>query len=430
MQSVPARPPRDASRTMSWSRFLKTCFVAIVAAHVFADVALTFGRVGSDFSMRYHEVECIRQGIDPFSVWNDDVHAPPYYGFNHEPGPDQNKMVLAYPPWEYTLLAPLSRLPLTTASRLFRLLEIAAILFLAGFGFRFARRRGMEGIDAAFCTAWAFVLGMALQNSVQFQNFGIVLTALVALMTMALDAKRDILAGVCLALLLIKPQFAALFFVPLAIHWRWRPVAIALSLCLLASLWPAVRCGVSPARLVTEVFLSGRVGTYRTILFPDPIFGLFQSVAGISGAMAASALIGVAACSFLCWTLRSAGTWIDRMLPCCLFAPAWTYSQFHDRCVYFFPLLFMAMAFVRTASRRKRALLVLTTACLASTWLFHFHSKSLSWIGEAGVTLPPGFPGKVLYAAILATSLLGTILAAAFLLRLPPPNPPPSLETN
>ena len=387
-------------------------------------MVLSLNRVGGDFSMRYYEVECIRQGVDPFAVWNDDISFPPYYGHNHVPAPGQTKMVLAYPPWEYTLLAPLTRFSLPTASRLFRFLEIVAVCFLAGFGFRFARRRGCNGLDAAFCTAWAFVLGMALQNSLQFQNYGIILTALVAALALALAAKRDILAGFCLAVLLVKPQFAALFFIPLALQRKWRVIAIALSLCLLASLWPAIRCGVSPVRLVAEVFLSGRTGTYRTILFPDPIFGLFQSIAGTTGAMAASALIGAAACAFLCWKLRSADTWIVKMLPCCIFAPAWTYSQFHDRCLYFFPLLFIAMAFTGTKSLRKHALLVLTTICLASTYLFHFHPKSLSWIGEAGLTLPPGFPGKVLYAVILAASLLGTILAATFCQRMAPTNPP------
>ena len=384
---------------------------------------MTFGRVGGDFSMRYHEVECIRQGVDPFAVWDDAISFPPYYGYGREPTKDQNKMLCVYPPWEYTLLAPLTLFSLPTASWSFRPLEIAAILFLAVFGFRLARDRGCNGLDAVFCTAWAFVLGMALQNSVQFQNYGIVLTALVAVMAIALAAKWNMIAGICLALLLIKPQFAALFFIPLIIQRKWRVIAIALALCLFASLWPAVRCGVSPVRLVTEVFLSGRVGTYRTILFPDPVFGLFQSFSGTSGAMAASALIGVAACVFLCWKLRSAGTWIGKMLPCCLLAPAWTYSQFHDRCLYFFPLLFMAMAFIGTKSRRKRALLVLTTVCLASTYLFHFHPKSLSWIGEAGFTLPAGVPGQVLYAVLLAASLLGTILATLFCLRMAPANP-------
>ena len=264
---------------------------------------------------------------------------------------------------------------------------------------------------------------MTLQNSVQFQNYRIVLTALVAVLALALAAKRDILAGFCLAVLLVKPQFAALFFIPLAIQRKWRVIAIALSLCLLASLWPAIRCGISPVRFVTEVFLSGRTGTYRTILFPDPVFGLFQSISGTSGAMAASALIGAAACAFLCWKLRTADAWIVKMLPCCILAPAWTYSQFHDRCLYFFPLLFMAMAFIGTQSQRKRTLLVLTTTCLASTYLFHFHPKSLSWIGEAGLTLPPGFPGKVLYAVILAASLLGTVLAAVFCLKMAPTDP-------
>lgn len=408
---------------MMTGRFLKVLFIGFVGVHVLADVTLSTHQIGGDFSMRYHEVECIRRGVDPFAVWKGSIHFPPYYGYGREPIADQNKMVCVYPPWEYTLLAPLAHFPLPTASRLFRLLEIAAVCFLAGFGFRFARRRGCTGLDAVFCTAWAFVLGMALQNSIQFQNYGIVLTALVAVLALALAAKRDILAGFCLAALLVKPQFAALFFIPLAMQRKWRVISIALSLCLLASLWPAIRCGVSPLRLVTEIFLSGEAGTYRTILLPDPVFALVQSMTGISGAMATSAALGSVACAFLCWKLRSADAWIVKMLPCCILAPAWTYSQFHDRCLYFFPLLFMAMAFIGTQSQRKRTLLVLTTTCLASTYLFHFHPKSLSWIGEAGLTLPPGFPGKVLYAVILAASLLGTVLAAVFCLKMAPTDP-------
>ena len=202
----PVRPATGSS-----GRLVKLFFIALVAAHVVVDVAMTFGRVGGDFSMRYHEVECIRQGVDPFAVWNDVISFPPYYGYGQEPTEDQNKMLCVYPPWEYTLLAPLALFSLPAASRLFRLLEIATVLFLVGFGFRFVCRRGMDRIDAAFCTAWAFVLGMALQNSVQFQNFGIVLTALVAILALALTAKRDILAGLLLAVLLVKPQFAALF---------------------------------------------------------------------------------------------------------------------------------------------------------------------------------------------------------------------------
>ena len=396
-------------------RLLAVLFVAVTFAQVALDAFFSFSHIGGDFSVRYNEVECLKTGVDPFDVWSERTRHDPYYSFHGRPEPGQSKKVHAYPPWEYTFFLPLSLIPKNTASTIFGIIQVASLLYVVSLLFRWGRcLRGRTG-DGLFVAASALFLGGALQSAFWFRQYGITNLALLLLLFRALDKRRPISAGICWALLMTKPQVGLLLAIPLVLGRQWKAIGMAVAVCCLASIPPAILCHVSPMDMILHMRSSAGNVLSGTAIVPKPVFVALASKTNPALPGTLSAAIGVGLCLWLCCRFRHAPFWVLRMLPAIVCATGWTYLQLHDKTLLLFPQAVLAIAILSTRSIRHRALfsaLILLSALSLGACV---HAGQTSWIHDYFWHLPDGMASQVAYGVYLLGSFLQFLGLVAFL---------------
>jgi hypothetical protein len=140
--------------------------------------------------------------------------------------PTEDPGYYSYPFYTIFLVLPLAFLPYTWAEALWlTLLQFVLIVSVIG-TIRVVEWRVSLGLLSITCV-WA-ILFYHSARAILLGQFAVVVFAFVVATLLALRARRDILAGLCLALTMIKPQMVILF-VPLVILWavaqrRWRVV--------------------------------------------------------------------------------------------------------------------------------------------------------------------------------------------------------------
>lgn len=181
-----------------------------------------------------------------------------------------------YPPWFALVVAPLSAVPYTAAYILwFALNVVLAIAVLRAL----SRHGGLRGMISILFT----LLGLSFLPV--FAAFGqgqvsVLLLALATAVLVALGAERDLLAGVLLAVFLIKPQYALPVAGVLLIQGRRRAFG-TFSLCALfltAIPVPFLGAGIENAYIHSLVHLSALHGTAGYMAPPSINF----SVLGVS----------------------------------------------------------------------------------------------------------------------------------------------------
>ena len=143
----PAAISRHNAARHSWiATTAKTLFFIIGVAH-FAQCYrqnLIFPHV-PDFSMRYNEAQCIRQGIRPGDVASGEKKETGFVYLGTGRGDDREEGALidsCYPPWEYSLMLPFALMKYNTALHAIRILNLlvflaaSAMFFLDGFRLR------------------------------------------------------------------------------------------------------------------------------------------------------------------------------------------------------------------------------------------------------------------------------------------------------
>jgi len=106
-----------------------------------------------DFRLRLNELACLRDGVNPYSVWHEDVAKVPYYPLHK---PEMANAVLtepinAYTPWEYTMAMPFAWLPRRVAWGSYVILMFVCLAVLLWGGYDVARRAGYVGFSV-----WSF----------------------------------------------------------------------------------------------------------------------------------------------------------------------------------------------------------------------------------------------------------------------------------
>lgn len=203
----PSRPWLNARRLRVYPRvILAGLAIGFVLAFMLGSGARTWtGRLGGDFPAFYAAGRIVAHG-DAARLYDWDVQAQAQSDLF--PGKNGSQfLAFAYPPYVALLYRPLAALPYRVAYLLHTLLMAAALLAaawsLGGVSPR-VRRYAFEG----FCMSVAFVpMFIALCG-------GQLTPLLVLVLSCALLAStrgHDLLAGVCLGALWIKPQYAVLF---------------------------------------------------------------------------------------------------------------------------------------------------------------------------------------------------------------------------
>lgn len=312
-----------------------------------------------DFNLRMNELACLRQGVDPYSVWHEDVSLPPYCSnIPKKPvDPRCTEQVNAYVPWAYTAVLPLSFLPRSVAWGVYCALMGLALwaIFRAG--------PGLVGAVPLIVVSYLLWSNVAVGNFVAF-----VLVASV-LMARCLNRGQNVLAGVCWALAMIKPQSAILFAVPLLMRRKWTACFAAVATCILASLVPLAMCKTSLVDLLVqgpaanaELFLG--CGTY-----PRFLLGLFGNSVEIGIGLCG----GLILCCVMTIMVRREDDWFLLLMPAAVCGASWTYTQAYSHAMCWF----LAFVIVRELSRNPRSQFLWTvlglSAFFLSRWLLAWH---------------------------------------------------------
>lgn len=279
-----------------------------------------------DISLRQAEIACSHEGVNPFRVWAHEVDSPRYAGHPRPDFPAQatpgKRPVHAYPPWHTAFCWFYGWLPAAACAALVSLLSA---LGLAAGVWWVANRVPRDRLLAAFALLGALFLVPA-SFAFWTGNYGLVLLGLFLAFLWCMERDRTVLAGLCWALMLIKPQVAALLFWPLLFRRRFTTIAVAGLVCALATLWPAAVYRESPLALILQIPEIGKPYLHVTAgTIPNAICAL----AGEGGVLAWGALC-VLACAALSFLTRSAPCWLLRCVPALIVFPVWTYSQPHD----------------------------------------------------------------------------------------------------
>lgn len=331
---------------------------------------------GYDFRLRYHEIECIRRGIDPYDIVTKRIITEEYALFGTPEAKPGVKTLHVYSPWEYTWLLPFSLLKEKTAGALFFLLSVMS---LAGIGF-FAYRVGAElrgdWLDGVFCASASLFLGYSAGELLAVENFGAINAFLILVLLWLLKKKRHILAGVVWGLLMVKPQIGLLFAIPLLLHRRFITKAIAAGLCLASAIPPAILCGRNPVEMILEVprgcaFVANENGT---MLIPSQLFIRLVKIMPEALPGLISMGIGGGICLLLSWRLRKSESWLVIMFPVVVCALLWSYCKPHDRVILWLTQFVLSILVIRCRNWKVR------TGCMILILL-----SAWPWMGNVGI---------------------------------------------
>jgi len=314
---------------------------------------------GLDFRLRMNEISCLRQGVDPYRVWTEEVSLPPYYPYLISDGKlleekGLSKPLNAYPPWEYTFLLPVNLLPDRYEGVFYKLLQLTAIFALLFISFRIGMR---EGIGGAFAAGFSALLPYFVFSDMFQGNFAILITLALAGMMLALERRRDGLAALCLAFAMVKPQMGALFVIPLLMRGKLRVVALAGAVCLLASVFPRLLCGSSVLTMILEAPKASLHAFGGCNFLPQLLLGPFGL--DLQRVMFVPIVVGIVLCAGLSWRLKDDPSPVVRFAPAALCSLGWTYAQMQNYLLLWFVLLGVAIAARRVWPRRWPAVCLL-----------------------------------------------------------------------
>ena len=372
------KTPEGSMKTIRGRNLLFLLFCCAILMLGAVNIAIAFGEnfshPGWDFFLRHCEVSSlVEYGIDPFDVFSGTVShekiKPVVNDYNVRNDVFDYYWVGGYPPWEYTMMIPLAAMPLKTADAVYKTLEFLALAALLLFSFLRCGGLSTQNPLAVFLWCAPFLLPPAAWNNVfEFGNWSLLWCAGAILLILALNRNRQVVAGFIWAFLMVKPQQAVWFAIPLLFRKQYKAIAVAVLTCLLASVPSAVLCGKSPIAMILEIPGMRLNPFYQTSFFPPPIYQWFDALLFEKAGIAFSALISLLFCLFGTWKLRKERDWFVFLQPTffavCAAYPLWP----QDILFFYFPLVFLLeIAVLGEQTRFKtRVFAFLVAFCVAN----------------------------------------------------------------
>lgn len=291
----------------------------------------------NDLDFRYNEILCSHKGVDPYLVWDRKTTVNGEFVSIFRPDIDSEDeevvdtgalKVHAYPAWHTTFFWWYAWLPRGVCRWL--MILFCCGVFVASFAYMYknclpgAMPPGNRAMLVGLCflasaSAWGYQMRVL--------NYSVLMLLLVLLVVESLRRGHDVLCGLCMALMMIKPHIALLFFWPMLFAGRYKAILTAAVVCSLAVLWPAYVYGCSPIDLVAEIF---KIGGPYVLRYKQPIFRLARLVFGQEHAIVGQMAAGFVACGVLSWLMRGARSWFLRFLPAMVIFPLWSYIKTYD----------------------------------------------------------------------------------------------------
>lgn len=295
--------------------------------------------IGVDMELRYNEIQCVRAGINPFEIWSGTATSPEFCRFDTRPL--TGAPVHTYPPWEYMLAMPLTFLSQRGAGAAMECL----ILFFAVLVSIWCYRRGRAATGSwrggIFCAAAALLTGLPLHEEFRSQNYYLLCTAATLGLASSLNRRRQVLGGVCWALMMVKPQYGVLFAIPILCRRQFTTLVVAVSLCLALAIPPALMTHTPLPDIILQAGRAGSEYFIRSGLIPAMVFQPIDAhLPGFPAVL--SAILGIGLCLWLTWQMRNRRDWFEFLLPTVFCTTIWTYCLMYGHVPYALLLCFAA----------------------------------------------------------------------------------------
>lgn len=337
----------------------------------------------ADFNSRYNEALCLRAGYDPYDVFTKKVSIPGVVSMADlenarvpEPPkklpsfPDFGKdaadimVVHAYPPWSYAWMLPWTYVSRQAAWWIHLALEIVSIAVLFFVPWRYLARGGDDdNLPWLAFLAFALNLGKVFPATFLCGNYSTFVAAGVMGMAWFLDRGRQVPAGFCFALAMLKPQIGAIFAIPLFLGRRFRTVAVAAALCFGGAVAVSLYCDASVFDLIRHANAAGPRFFYGTALLPTRFLDTLGISIGSDAAVPLCAAAGGTACAFVSWRVSNRQSWMIRLAPAAVCSLFWMVARTYDHAIDLLPLA-VAMPVVFNKKNNMRALRIATFVAL------------------------------------------------------------------
>lgn len=158
-------------------------------------------------------------------------------------------------------------------------------------------------------------------------QFHLIPTLLVLLAIEAVRSKREIVAGILLAIALAKPTMVVPFLIYFALKGLWRTIGTAVLTQLIATLTVSLRLGISPVRLISEWVRNARLQTSAGVIDLTSIVAKIAPDLRVSPFVLSAIilLIGI----FICIRYRDRSE-LGSIAVCSFISCAFTYHRWYD----------------------------------------------------------------------------------------------------
>lgn len=277
------------------------------------------------------------------------------------------KQVNAYVPWEYAYMLPISYLPRRVGWTVYCVLMGGAILFVLKLGCCAAGSPVAKKNDGFLSSSVALIgVSYLLWSNTAVGNFSVFVLAASVAMAWCLSRGREVLAGICWALAMVKPQSSILFAVPLLLHRKWTACCVAVGVCLAASLVPLGMCDSS----FVDLLLHGPAANAELFKGCGTYPAFFLGALGNGVEIGVALMIGLCLCLSMTWLVRLSDDWFLLLMPAAVCAASWTYTQAYSHVMGWFVLFVL----IRESPKTPFVIALLGLGILAvSRWFLALH---------------------------------------------------------
>lgn len=311
-------------------------------------------RIGIDFLMRYNEINCVREGMNPYAIQTGEIISK-RYRYYLAPKEWQGQQILGtYTPWSYTYFGWLTVFSQRTAWKVYYGLMVLALGVIMWMVYRYASGNGHGGWWAVCCMLGVVPLVQyGVSSCFYVGNYSLIIAACLCIFLSAMERNKPLLAGLAWAVMMSKPQMGVMLAVPLLIQRKYKVCVFAVVACLISSIPPAIWCRTNLLHLIAVVPQSGVDAATQTKLLPGTLIKLIAQWLPISAINLAQAGFGVLLCAML--TRRLLGTpwpWLKYM-PAVVVGNYCLYSLSHNDCTF---IVVMGVLLTVAAGEQRREL--------------------------------------------------------------------------
>ena len=192
-------------------------------------------------------------------------------------------------------------------------------------------------------------------------------------MSYLLKKDRQVLAGICWGIVMIKPHLGLLFFFPLLFGRKFLTIIVAIAANVLLSIPPSIMCGESPFTMVLDSTKANATGVFCGTFLIPAFLGIKASLL-----LPISMALGAVLSAIISYKIRDNRDWILKLSPVTLFVISWSYYTHPDLNLLAIPIAFVASQIILAKSTSEifiKSLLLLallnqSILYLSSVWVF------------------------------------------------------------